>query len=247
MKIIFFGTPSFVKPVLDALQKNFEVTKHVSALDLPKIDELKKSQPDLFVVAAYGKILPKEVLDVPKLGAINIHPSLLPKYRGPTPVQSAILAGEKKSGVSIIKLDEQVDHGPILEQVELEFEPDETSESFYDKSFKLGAEILPDVIKRYEKEEVELKAQDDSKATFTKDLKRDDGFIDPQNPPTKDKVERIIRAYHPWPGAWTKFNGKILKLLPKNIVQLEGKKPVDIPTFQRGYPDSIDLFSKLGI
>ena len=222
MKVVFFGTPSFVDPVLKALQTNFDV---VSIIRDPKqfnnstIQQLKGLNPDLFIVASFGKILSKEVLSIPKLGALNIHPSLLPKYRGPSPIQTTIINGDKKTGVTIIKMDEEVDHGPILFQKEVDIKDTDTFETLAERLFKIGAENLPDTISNYILNKINITPQDDSKATLTKLLKRESGLIDVYNPPDKVTLDCMIRAYFPWPGVYTKFqitNSKlqIIKLLP---------------------------------
>lgn len=142
LKVVFFGTPDFVVSVLKTLEENLEVVAVVTSpeskvpspvaqnfqgkilrperLDESFVSELESLDADLYVVSGYGKIIPKRILDLPKYGSVNIHPSLLPKFRGPTPVQAAILAGEEVSGVTIIKMDEKMDHGPILASKELE-------------------------------------------------------------------------------------------------------------------------------
>ena len=130
MKIVFLGTSDFVAPVLDCLRKNFEVVASFSSTDQEiEIEKLRKLDPDLFVVASFGKILKKEVLDIPKYGAVNIHPSLLPEYRGSTPIQVTILNGDVNSGITIIKMDEEMDHGPILFQKETEITDNDTFET----------------------------------------------------------------------------------------------------------------------
>lgn len=179
-----------------------------------KDPNFKKELPeaDLFIVAAYGKLIPKEILDMPKYGALNIHPSLLPRWRGPSPIQSTILAGDKETGVTIIKMDELMDHGPILAKRELvifnsQFSiPKTTYQKLHDTLAKLGAELLMETLPRWLKGEITLvpqdnSPQDNSKTTHSKILKKDDGRINWSRP--AEEVERMIRAFNPWPGAWT--------------------------------------------
>lgn len=177
-------------------------------------DNLAPLKPDIIVLAAYGKILPAELLELPKHGALCVHPSLLPKYRGASPVPTAILSGDKETGVSIIKMDEKVDHGPIIAQVKEPILPTDTSETLHQRLFKIGAQLLLQNVNQYIKGEIKLTEQNHAQVTFTKILKREDGYIDLSNPPSLEVFERMIRAYHPWPGVWTRWNNKIVKFLP---------------------------------
>lgn len=250
MKVVFFGTPSFVDPVLKSLQKNFDVIAEIRDPNSLIINH--KSSiigADLFIVASFGKILSTEILNIPKLGALNIHPSLLPKYRGPSPIQTAILNGDQKTGVTIIKMDEEVDHGPIIYQKEVEIKETDTFESLAERLFKTAAENLSNTISNYVLSKINVTPQDDSKATLTKLLKREVGLIDVYNPPDKVTLDRMIRAYFPWPGVWTKYNlgdnEKIIKFLPNEKLQVEGKKPMSYKDFINGYDNGKDLLRKL--
>ncbi|MEK9175991.1 MAG: methionyl-tRNA formyltransferase, partial [Patescibacteria group bacterium] len=143
MKIVFFGTPQFVDPVIKKLGEKFDVIEKIrepQEFNDGTIARLKSLSPDLFVVAAYGQILPKKLLEIPRLGAVNIHPSLLPKYRGASPIQNAILAGDPKTGVTFIKMDGEIDHGSILEQFEEEIKISDTFESLAKRLFEKSAE-----------------------------------------------------------------------------------------------------------
>lgn len=285
IKIVFFGTPSFVVPILEALEENFEVVGVVTnpdqkvgrkqvltpsaikafsqgdaltyvkaspytiltpeKLDVQTVQDLRRLNPDLFVVAAYGKIIPKEILDIPKYGALNIHYSLLPKYRGASPIQTAILNGDKTSGTSIIKMDEKMDHGPVLITKEIILSGQDTFESLNIKMTQVTIPLLIDIIPDFITGKAELKPQNEEDATYTKIIRKEDGYFDINNPPTAEKLDRMIRAYSPWPGVWTKFQpqrgtsdeAKIVKFYPGNMVQMEGKKPTKLEDFLRGYPD----------
>ena len=242
-KIIFFGSDKYSQIVLKALEKDnrFQIVKNL------------KDKPDIGVLASYGKILPSEILAIPKHGILNIHPSLLPKYRGASPVQAVILAGDKETGVSIIKMDKKVDHGPIVAQFKEEIKPDDTAESLYQRLFTSGAEVLLTILPTYLKDQIKLRQQNDSQSTYTKKLAREDGKIDWKWSP--EKIERHVRVMHPWPGAFTNVKiknqiSKRLKILKAHLerlspntchlipdlVQLEGKKPVTWKQFQEGYP-----------
>ena len=224
MKIIFLGTPDFVQSIKNELEKHFIL-----------VDSPKKA--DLGVIAAYGRILTKEELNTPKFGFINAHPSLLPKYGGPSPIQAAILNGDKVSGITIIKIDEKMDHGPVLYQEGLELSNDDNCDTLSKKMFQRASEVLPQIIKDFIAGKITPKPQNHQKASFCKMIKKEDGYFDIENPPSPKKLDRIIRAYYPWPGVWTKWSGKIIKFYPNNMIQMEGKKVISMKDFLNGYPD----------
>ena len=173
----------------------------------------------------------------------------MPKYRGPTPVQTAILTGDKITGVTIIKLDDKIDHGPLLRQEKEKILDTDTADILYKRLFEKGANLLPKILTEYLNGSLKLQTQNHKEATFTKALTRQDGFIDL----SKLKIENLklkISAYYPWPGVWTKWkmkNGKwkILKFLPNNKLQVEGKKPVSYKDFLNGYPQLKQQLRKL--
>lgn len=194
----------------------------LAKFDKPKLTKLSfeqlSFQPDLFVVASYGEILPKEVLDIPKHGVLNVHPSLLPKYRGPSPVHTAILNGDKNTGVTIMLLDEKMDHGPILDQREFPMNNDQFP-ILRDKLAELGAELLIETIPEWIEGKVKPVPQDDSKATYTKIFTKEDGKIDWNKP--AQEIEQQVRAFDPWPGTFTIFEGKTLKILKALVLSGE--------------------------
>ena len=229
--------------------------------DFKKIEKLK---PDLVIVASYGKIIPKEILEIPKYGCLNIHPSLLPRYRGPSPIQTTILNGDKKTGVTIILMDKKIDHGPIIAQQEWEIPNSQptadqpkagkfliskrfTYSELCKKLANLGVKLLVETIPKWINNEIKAKPQNHLKATYTKILKREDGEIDWSK--SDREIERKIRAFNPWPGTFTfiKHKNKTLriKVLEADIsqdnkliikrLQPEGKKPMTFEEFQRGY------------
>ncbi len=271
MKTIFFGGSSFVIPIINVLKANFGlqyvVVKNendplinyclLNNIDFEINSNLKygKKEPwekdtqifskkaDVGIVADYGVYIPKDVSSFYPKGILNIHPSLLPKYRGPTPAQSAILSSEAKTGVTIIKIDSQIDHGPILAQKEYEIEKTETSFDLLKKLFNQGASLLEDTLPKYLSRNLIPKPQDDSKATFTKIFTKNDGLIDIENLPNIEKLDNMIKAFYPWPGVWTKTNvgkqnEKIVKFLPGNLIQVEGKKEMSYKDFLNGYLDA---------
>src|SRR3989338_3685591 len=169
-------------------------------------------EPDLFVVASYGEILPKEVLDIPKKGTLNVHPSLLPKYRGPSPVHTSILNGDKSTGVTIMLLDEKMDHGPILANSKFEIlNSKPTFPELRDKLAELGADLLIKTIPQWVEGKIQAIPQDDSRATYTKIFAKEDGKIDWNRP--AEEIECQMRAFTPWPGTFTVFKGHNLKIL----------------------------------
>lgn len=180
--------------------------------------EILKLKPDLILVAAYGQILPKEILKIPKFGCLNVHPSLLPKWRGPSPIQYSILKGDKETGVSIMLMDEKMDHGPILSSQKLKLSNSNFQfPELQEKLAKKGAELLIETIPKWMKGKIKPKPQNESKAIYTKILNREDGKINWKKP--AEEIERQVRAFNPWPGSFTfwekikekSFRIKILK------------------------------------
>ena len=167
-----------------SLRRDEEARRQIAALE-----------PDLIVVAAYGLFLPAETLVVPSLGALNIHPSLLPRHRGPSPVATAILEGDTATGVTIMQLDEGMDSGPIVAQRETEIGAEETAEDLTSRLFSMGAELLTETIPKWSATETAPTPQDDSEATITRLLRREDGKIDWTQP--AEHISRQVRAYHP--------------------------------------------------
>jgi methionyl-tRNA formyltransferase len=173
--------------------------------------QLAALRPDVGVVAAYGEILRKAVLAIPPLGYLNIHPSLLPRHRGPTPVPGAILAGDAETGVTVMKLDAKMDAGPILAQRRIPLPPDARAKALTEELFGLGAALLLESLERYAAGRLEPTPQDDSQATYTALLQKADGAIDWSV--EAERIERMTRAYDPWPGAWTSWRGQPLKII----------------------------------
>ena len=255
-EIIFFGSDSWSIHVLKALEDNFNVKTVVCTPDSPVANYFKRPiltpnkldnkflvshlsflTSDLFVVASYGKIIPKEILDITKYGALNIHPSLLPKYRGASPVPSTILNGDTETGVTIIKMDEKMDHGPIVSLRKISLSGQEDFILLINKLFQSGARLLVKIIPGFIEGKVSLQEQNHKNASYTKVLERADGYFDINNPPEPEFLDRMIRAYSPWPGVWCKWKGKIVKFLPGGKLQMEGKKPISLNDFLNGYPD----------
>ena len=269
MKVIFFGSSRYVVPVLEFLNNMHTVllvvtteqgslepvkfychTKKINCISVRKAGdlvanyEIQRIKADMGIVADFGIIIPEQIINSFPKGMANIHPSILPKYRGPTPVQTAILNGDNITGVSIILLDKLMDHGPILAQKEEAIEPFDTAKTLYEKLFKQGALLLSQVLEKYEHNNITPKPQNETQATFTKFLTKEDGYINL----TSNDIDRKIKAYFPWPGAWTKVKlsstsgEKIVKLLPNNKVQVEGGKEMEYKDFINGYLQADKLF-----
>ena len=179
-------------------------------------DELAALVPDLIVVAAYGKLLPARVLELPPLGCLNVHPSLLPRYRGPSPVTWAILSGDDVTGVTIIRLDEGMDTGPIVAQRDVKIRPNEAADSLTSRLFEMGAALLVETLPAWARGSLEAAPQDETNATVTSRLSRDDGRIDWSLPASR--IELQVRAYRPWPGTFTHWRGRSLKIVEASAV-----------------------------
>lgn len=217
---------------------------------------LKKSKPELILVSDFGKIVPKEILKIPKYHCLGIHPSLLPKYRGPSPIRSAILKGEKKGGVTIFLLDGKIDHGPIIASRSLPISPKITYERLAKQLAQLGGELMVELLPKWIRGEIETRPQNHQRATLTKRLERKDGFVEwskivlamRKGGKIAVRIDRMVRAFSSWPGVWTLLSlrkqKKRLKLLSTHLekgklvlkkVQLEGKRPVLWKDFLQGH------------
>ncbi len=294
LNVIFFGTGKFGAEMLRVLfNSKFKPKLIISQPDRPQgrnhekiispvkefatINNIQILQPDnlknftedlsgfdLAVVCEYGLIIPKNVLFAPKYKSINIHPSLLPKYRGPSPIQSTLVNGETETGVSIMLMDEKMDHGPILSQERIPLTESDDFNSLSEKLKLVAKKLLPETIDKFVKNELTATPQDDSLATFCKLFTREDGKIDWKKS-SKD-IYNLYRGLILWPGIWTEFGGKRLKLfsvspcdtpakpglisidgerlsigcgsgsLLVGELQLEGKKRLNALEFTRGIP-----------
>lgn len=246
MKIVFMGTPDFSVEPLNALVKaghsvslvltredkkrnrgelsptpvkelatklNIPVLTPTKMRDEALLERLKSEKADFFVVVAYGKILPKEVLDIPRLGCINIHASLLPEYRGAAPIQWCILDGKEKTGITTMLMDEGLDTGDILKQYEINIAKKETGGSLFDRLAVLGGEAIVDTIDKFE--EITPIRQGEATTDYAKMISKSMGEIDFNKSATE--IERLIRGMNPWPSAYTKYQGKVLKIWEADI------------------------------
>ncbi|MBO7363637.1 MAG: methionyl-tRNA formyltransferase [Lachnospiraceae bacterium] len=176
---------------------------------------------DIYVVAAFGQILSKEILDQPKYGCINVHASLLPRYRGASPIQRVILDGEKETGITIMQMNEGLDTGDILYQKKYEIAPDETFETLHDRLMDLGGKVLLEALPLIEEGKITPVTQDDSLSCYAPLIKKEDGLIDFGK--TAGQIDAQIRAFNPWPGAFTRLEGKTLKIWEASISENSGK------------------------
>lgn len=244
-RIVFFGTPEFAVPTLEALVESgrkpvrvvtrpaapvgrgqevqeppvaqvaqelgLEVTQPEGVKDEAFIEEVRSLAPDLFVVVAFGQIFPAGLLAVPKLGAVNLHASLLPKYRGASPIQSAIANGEKKSGVTTMQMEEELDAGPILLQEEVEIYRSETAGELSDRLAKLGARVMLETVEQLAKGKLKPRKQREESASYATKFTKDDGRMN-WALPAEDLYNRM-RALDPWPGMTANFKGRPVKIL----------------------------------
>jgi len=252
-----------------ALENKLLVFDFEHIKDPQSIDKIKELNPDLIILSAYGQIIPKEILEIPKYGALNIHPSLLPKYRGASPIHAAILNGDEISGVTIMLMDEKMDHGPIVANDKFQItDPKITYEELSNQLANIGADLLIKTLPDWIEGKIKAQPQDHSKASFCKIITKQDGKIDWNK--SAQEIENIIQAYHQWPVAYTFFNNKQLKVLeadtkegkikkPSEVftenkelmvqtgngililkqIQLEGKKPMSDQDFLNGHPEII--------
>ncbi|HTQ50942.1 MAG TPA: methionyl-tRNA formyltransferase [Candidatus Acidoferrales bacterium] len=187
------------------------------ARDEKFIAALRALQPELIVVAAYGQILPPSILDLPRHGCLNVHTSLLPKYRGAAPIQWAIAHGDAETGVTIMKMDAGLDTGPMLAQRRTPISPEDDSASLHDRLARLGAELLGQTIPDYVAGKIQPQPQPADGASLAPKIKKEDGRIDWGRP--AQTIWNRLRAFTPWPGAFTFFDGKLLKIWKASLAQ----------------------------
>jgi len=203
-----------------ALELNLPVLQPAKARDPEFISAVAQIAPELIVVVAYGQILPATLLPIPRLGCINVHTSILPKYRGAAPIQAALLNGESKTGVTIMKMDEGLDTGPIIRIVETAIEPSDNAETLHDRLGRIGAEAIVPTILEYASGRLEPHRQPAEGASYAPKISREDGRIDWRQP--AEVIWNRIRAFTPWPGAYTfqKIGDKerLLKIWKAEIV-----------------------------
>jgi len=250
VNIVFFGTPSFAVPALEAilnsehsvvvvvtqpdrhrgrgqrlsaspikeaaLKSNLPVLQPTKLNDDGFLDELASLRPDLGIVVAYGRFLPNRLLELPPLGTINIHASLLPKYRGAAPIQRALMAGETETGITIIKLIQKMDAGPMLQQQVIPVTHDDTTETVEPRLAKLGASLLISCVNDLSHGDIAQQNQDESKVTFAPRITKEDGQIHWTN--SAEQIHNQIRSLHPWPHAYSHLNGTRYLFLQSEVM-----------------------------
>jgi methionyl-tRNA formyltransferase len=194
----------------ESLKGNEELKKRLEELEL-----------DLIVVVAYGKILPPWILEIPKFGVLNVHASLLPKYRGASPIQSALLNGESETGVTVMKISEKLDAGDILTQRKVKIEETDNAQTLHDKLSKAGAELLTETIPLYVSGKIKPTPQNEEEATYCFKITKEMGKIDWKRPARE--IFNKVRAFTPWPSAYTFFRGKRVQILKVSLINREGE------------------------
>jgi methionyl-tRNA formyltransferase len=189
--------------------------------DAGAIEQIRALAPEVIVVAAYGQILPRAVLEIPKIACLNLHASLLPRWRGAAPIQAAIAAGDRETGMTVMFMDEGLDTGDVLLQRKIDIAPNETGDSLHDRLAEIAPEALLEALRLLANGNAPRIPQDQTLATYAPKLNRESGRINWNEP--ADVIERKVRAYNPWPGAFTEFNNRKLKIFAAAIVDLRGK------------------------
>lgn len=271
MRILFLGTAELACPCLEALAGQ-DIVGVITQPDRPKgrslqlapppvkvtagklnlpvtqpekirdaVEEIRALRPALIVVVAYGQILPPAILAIPGQGCINVHTSLLPRWRGASPIQSAILAGDSETGVTTMYMDEKMDHGDIILQRREPIRPDDTSATLHDRLAQLGAGLLAETVALIAAGKAPRRPQDETQVTSARKFTKEDGRIDWTKPAAE--IERQIRAFNPWPGAFTDRDGTFLKvwrvaLVNDSVELLEvqpaGGKRMSYEAYRRG-------------
>jgi methionyl-tRNA formyltransferase len=198
-----------------------EVLQPAKIKDPQAIEELRALKPDVIVVVAYGQILPRDVLEIPRLACLNLHASLLPRWRGAAPIQAAIAAGDRETGITVIYMDEGLDTGEILLQRSLEILPNDTGGSLHDRLAQIGPEAFLESLRLVAAGNALRVPQDNARATYAPKLKREHGLIDWSE--SAEAIEKKIRAYNPWPGAFMKVDRQNLKIFSASVVDLNGE------------------------
>ncbi len=190
------------------------------------LDELRALSPEVIVVLAYAQIIPKSILDLPPAGCVNLHASLLPKYRGASVLQAPIMNGDTETGITIMRMDETLDTGPIISQAHYILKQNETADSLGQALSELGARLLPDILSQYLEKKIQPQTQHNDQASYVGRLEKKDGIIDWLK--TATEIERFVRAMTSWPSAWTWINGKQLKILEVD------QSPIALNTYKPG-------------
>jgi len=226
-----------------ALEHNIQVLQPQYIKKQIWVEQISKLKPDLFITCAYGQILSKKILEIPKYGCINIHASLLPKYRGASPINGAILKGETKTGITTMMTDIGMDTGDILLQEEINIPIDMTYVQLHDKLAILGSEIIIETLEQMMENKLTREKQDSSQATYSNMLKKEDGKIDFNK--SAFSIYNMVRALNPWPSCYTYYNKKKFKVLEASFQELEHKE--DVGTIISASKEKIVVACKKGV
>ncbi len=232
-----------------AVEHDIPVFQPVSLKDEASQQQLNALQADVMVVVAYGLILPQAVLQAPKYGCLNIHASILPRWRGAAPIQRAILAGDSKSGVTIMQMDQGLDTGDMLNIKTCDITQEDTGSSLHNKLAGLGAAALLQTLEDIMANRLQLQPQDDSQATYARKLDKQEARIDWQHEDAA-LIVRKIQAFNSWPVAYTDYNGKSLRLWQARLLPLENDTPQDPASFGKVLAESavgIDILARGGL
>lgn len=205
-------------------------------------DSIRELKPDLIVTAAYGRILTKEVLDIPQFGCINVHASLLPKYRGAAPIQWAIINGDKLTGITVMFMDEGMDTGDIILMKEIEIDQNVNSQELHDSLAPLGAEALIEAVRSLESGTIKRTPQEHSKAVYAPMIKKETGLIDWNM--SAYEIHNLVRGTDPWPGAYTFYKGQRMKIWKTALIDMDKE---DRPESKSAKPGNIIEIAKDGI
>ena len=229
-----------------ALERGLRVFQPRSLRSSEAREEMESLAPDLVIVAAYGRILPKEVLELPRWGSLNIHPSLLPRHRGPSPVAYTLLEGDTVAGVTVMLVDEEMDSGPILSREEEEISPEDTTATLTNRLVRKGATLLVKTLPPHLRGELRPQPQDESQATYSRKLSKEDGALRWELP--AETLWRQVRAYTPWPGSYTHWHGRLLKVVEAvPLKDDQGNTPGKVVLLKNGAPAAIGITTGDGI
>jgi methionyl-tRNA formyltransferase len=226
-----------------AVNFGYDVIQPQSLKDLEFNEAVRKSDPDFFIVVAFGRILSKKTLQLPKIGTINLHASLLPKYRGGAPIQWSIIKGEKETGVTTMLMDEGMDTGDILLKAKEKISSDDTAATLHDRLAQKGADLLIETLKRFSNNDIHPVPQDHAQASYAPLLKKSDGHIDWQM--SALDLAAFIRGMTPWPGAFAFYGNNRLKILSAKAIESEVTEAPG--TVIKGFPDELRVATAKGL
>ena len=205
----------------EAMKHDIPVYQPLKVREPEFVETLKKLEPDMIIVAAFGQIIPKAILDMPRFGCVNVHASLLPKYRGAAPIQWAVLNGDQVTGVTTMRMDEGLDTGDMIMKQEVIVDEDETGGSLFDKLSEVGAKLCVKTMEAIENGTAVYTPQDDALATHTGKIQKEMGSIDWSK--DAEVIERLVRGLNPWPSAYTRIDDKNLKIWRAKVISHEVK------------------------